>query len=196
MPDYRNMVMVWNGVMTFDPVMEGLVGLTVEQLGDESVMTQFDFYAEGRRWYPIIDKSPLLQRYQSYVDQGVVTFDPATKVASRLRAVRDWPPEEILAYKKSITRYISKLAFRNRLTQAEKIAFEMAQVDDPTAPQAARLVAAGVRVMEKDLAVSQYINLNDPATQGGLHQLEALGVLAAGRADMIIWSDIQPTEVP
>lgn len=196
MPDYSNLVMVFGGAMTFDPVDPQLYGLTVAQLGDESVMTVFDFVANGRRWYPIVDSSPALLRYQSYDGDGAVTFDADAKVARRVRTVRNWTPAEILAFKQNSTRRITEHAFRNRFTQPERIAFEMAQIDDPAAALAARQLAAALRVMDKDLAASDYINLNDPETQAGAQQLEALGVIAAGRADEIIWGDIAPHEVP
>jgi hypothetical protein len=196
MPDYSNLAMVKDGIITRDPVLSNLYGLTVEQLGDESIMTQFDFIAEGRRWYPIVDTSPALQRYQSYDGDAVLTFDPAALVVRSVRIVRDWTAAEILAFKQNSTRHISRRAFRFRFTVDERIAFEMAQVDDPTAAQAARLVAAGLRVMDKDIAASAYINLNDSATQAGVQQLEALGVIAAARAEAIIWGDIEPGELP
>jgi hypothetical protein len=196
MPDYSNLAMVKDGVISRDPVLDNLYGLTVQQLGDESVMTQFDFIAEGRRWYPIVDRSPPLQRYQSYDGDGMLSHEPGALEVTLVRTVRDWTAQEIHDFKVNSIRHITKLAFRNRFTQAEKIAFEMAQVDDPTATQDVRLAAAAVRVLEKDLAASAYADMNNPAVQAGLHQLEAIGVLGAGRAEEIIWGDIEPYEVP
>jgi hypothetical protein len=196
MPDYSNLAMVKDNVVSLDPVLPNLFGLEVWQLGDEWTMTQFDFIAEGRRWYPIVDQSPALQRYQSYEGAGVLSHEPGALEVILVRTVRDWTAQEIHDFKVNSIRYITKLAFRNRFTQAEKIAFEMAQVDDPTATQEVRLAAAAVRVMEKDLAAGAYADLNATAVQDGLHQLETIGVLGAGRAEEIIWGDIEPYEVP
>jgi hypothetical protein len=191
-----NVAMVWNAVLSDTPVLDNLYGLTVQQLGDESIMTQFDSVAEGRRWYPVVDHSAPLQRYQSYDGVPVLSYEPGALEVIMVRAVRDWTAQEIQDFKVNSIRYITKLAFRNRFTQAEKVAFEMAQVDDPTATQEARLAAAGVRVMEKDLAAGAYADLNAAAVQEGLRRLETIGVLGAGRADEIIWGDIEPYEVP
>jgi len=196
MPDYSNLAMVKDGIITLEPVPLTLYGLEVWQLGDDPIMSQFDSVAEGRRWFPIIDYSPELQRYQSYEGDPVLMFDPVAKEVRSTRAVRDWTAQEILDWKKNSIRRITKLAFRNRFTPTEKIAFEMAQVDDPTASQDARLIAAGVRVMEKDLAASVYADMNSPAVQAGLHQLEGIGVLGAGRAEEMIWADIEQNELP
>lgn len=191
-----DMAMVHGGVVSNTPVLDNLYGLTVQQLGDESIMTQFDFIAEGRRWYPIVDRSAALQRYQSYEGDGVLSYVSGALEVSLVRTVRDWTAQEIHDFKVNSIRYITKLAFRNRFTLDEKIAFEMAQVDDPTATQDVRLAAAAVRVLEKDLAASAYADMNNSAVQAGLHQLETIGVLGVGRAEEIIWGDIEPYEVP
>lgn len=196
MPDYSNLVKVQAGVVTFEPVPDFLTNssIPVDMLADLSWLGIPDYAGWG--WWPLVRDWPALTRYQSYDGDEVLTVDEPNRVVNSTRAVRDWTTAEILAYKQASVRHISKLAFRNRFTQAEKIAFEMAQVDNPTAPQDARLAAAGVRVMEKDLAVSQFVDLNDATLQAALAQLEQNGVLSAGRASGIIWGDIQPSELP
>lgn len=91
------------------------------------------------------------------------------------------------------TRYITKLAFRNRFTQAEKVAIEIAALDVPTASLQARSLAAALRASQQDLGVAQYIDLSRVDARAGVQQLEAVGLLAAGRAAVIL--DTEPTEV-
>lgn len=187
-------IKVQNGVATREPVPSFLVGLPPEWLADLSWLDA-SYGLVGCAWWPEESASPVLGPYQSYGDE-VLTLDEGRRVAISTRPVTDWTAAEILAYKASITRRISRLAFRNRLTQPEKIAFEMAQVDDPAAVLAVRQTAAALRVMEKDLSAGQYVDLNAAVTQAGLAQLEALGIIDSGRADEIIWGDILPIEVP
>lgn len=189
-----SLIKVQAGVASRVPLPDFLLGLAPESLVDLSWLDP-SFGLSGCAWWPEENTAPPLGQYQSY-DGEVLTPDPARQVVVVSRSVRDWTATEILAYKASITRRISKLAFRNRFTTAEKIAFEMAQVDDPAAMLEIRQVAASLRVMEKDLVAGEYVDLNGVATQAGLHQLETLGILAAGRADAIIWGDIQTAEVP
>lgn len=87
---------------------------------------------------------------------------------------------------------ITKLAFRNRFTQAEKVAIEIAALDVPTASMAARAQAAALRASQQDVQVAQHIDLMRPDTRGGVLMLEAGGLLAAGRATVIL--DTPPTD--
>lgn len=194
MYDYSNYAMVKDGVASRTPLPSELWGITPDGLFDLEWLPE-SYGVRGCQWWPIEDQSAPLATYQSYGDE-TLTLDPVRKVVLSFRPVRDWTAEEILAYKATITRHITKKALRSRFTRAEKIAFEMAQVDDPTSTHDARLLAAAVRVMEKDLAASDYVDLNSPELQNGLHELETIGVLGAGRADEMIWADIEPHEVP
>jgi hypothetical protein len=195
MIDYSNCVKVKDGVVTREPVPEFLTNsqIPIAQIADLTWIGVPEYAGWG--WWPLEFQWPALSKYQSYEDE-VLTIDAARTVVVSTRAVRDWTAQEIHDFKANSIRHITKLAFRNRFTQAEKIAFEMAQVDDPTATQDVRLAAAAVRVLEKDLAASAYADMNNPAVQAGLHQLEAIGVLGVGRAEEIIWGDIEPYEVP
>lgn len=91
---------------------------------------------------------------------------------------------------------ITRLAFRNRFTSAEKMALEMAALDDPTAPMAQRQQAAAIRVHLADVAASTFVDLARADTRAGVQALEAGGLLGAGRALQILDSPIQPSEVP
>ena len=80
--------------------------------------------------------------------------------------------------------HISKLSFRSRFTRNERIAIEMA---------AAANTAQGA-AMRADLADqrdARYIDLKRADTRAGVQALEAGGLLAAGRAAIIL--DTPPT---
>ncbi|KQW97143.1 hypothetical protein ASC94_10150 [Massilia sp. Root418] len=91
-------------------------------------------------------------------------------------------------------RRITKLAFRNRFTVAEKVAIDLASIDDPSSGAAARQQAAAVRVSLADAAAAAYIDLARDDTRAGVLMLEAAGILGAGRALEILDADIQPHE--
>jgi hypothetical protein len=86
---------------------------------------------------------------------------------------------------------ITKLAFRNRFTADEKIAIEIAALDDPAASMQQRSMSAALRAQQADVAVATYIDLNRVDTRAGVQQLEAVGLIAAGRAAEIL--DTAPT---
>lgn len=88
---------------------------------------------------------------------------------------------------------ITKLAFRNRFTRAEKASLEMAALDNPSANIQQRQLAAALRVDMEDQAQATYIDLDRPDTRAGVQQLESLGLLGSGRALIIL--DTPPTEV-
>lgn len=81
---------------------------------------------------------------------------------------------------------ITRLAFRNRFTMAEKAAMEIASLDNPAAPMAQRQQSAVLRAYMADVAASTFVDLQRPDTRAGVQQLETLGLLAAGRAAVIL----------
>jgi hypothetical protein len=87
---------------------------------------------------------------------------------------------------------ITKLAFRNRFTQAEKVAIEIAALDDPAAPMQQRALAAALRANQADIQAAQYVDLNREDTRTGVQTLESVGLIAVGRAEVIL--DTAPTE--
>lgn len=89
---------------------------------------------------------------------------------------------------------ITRLAFRNRFTQAEKIAIEMAALDNPAATMADRQNAAALRASMKDQENATFIDLSRPDTRAGVQNLEAMGLIAAGRAIEILDAPVQDIE--
>lgn len=101
---------------------------------------------------------------------------------------------EVIDYAALQDQSMTVLAYRNRFTAAEKIAIEMAALDDPAATMAERQQAAAVRVYVQDLASAKFIDPQDEATRAGALALEALGLLAKGRALEILDAPIQAKE--
>lgn len=92
-------------------------------------------------------------------------------------------------------RHITRLAFRQRFTQAELIGIEIACLDDPSAPIQQRQQAAALRVMQRQVAEAAFIDLDRPDTRAGVQQLEAAGLIGPGRAAQILDAPVQPHEV-
>lgn len=91
---------------------------------------------------------------------------------------------------------ITRLAFRKRFTQAEKVALEIAALDDPSATPAQRAQAAALRAYLKDVDAATFIDLADAHVAAGVQTLEAAGLLTAGRAGEIINAPVAAEELP
>ena len=81
---------------------------------------------------------------------------------------------------------ITRLAFRNRFTQAEKVALELAALDNPSAPMAQRQQSAALRAHLKDLDAASWVDLTHPEAVAALQMLEVSGLIDEGRADAIL----------
>lgn len=86
---------------------------------------------------------------------------------------------------------ITKLAFRNRFTVAEKAALEIAALDNPTADMQSRVLAATLRAYLEDVQAATFIDLSSADTRAGVLQLGQVGLIGAGRAVEIL--DTPPT---
>jgi len=89
---------------------------------------------------------------------------------------------------------VTRLAFRNRFTMQEKAAIEIAALDNPAADMQARGLAATLRAYMDDIQAAAFVDLARADTRGGVQQLEALGILAAGRALEILDAPITDEE--
>lgn len=87
---------------------------------------------------------------------------------------------------------ITKLSFRQRFLQAERVAIEIASLDNPAADMSVRAQAATLRSYLKDIDAASHVDLNFPATRAGVQLLETVGLIGAGRAAVIL--DTPPTE--
>lgn len=95
-----------------------------------------------------------------------------------------------------LDRHVTRLAFRNRFTQAELVMLEIAALDDPSAPMADRQGAASIRVMMRLVDTATFIDLDRADTRLGVEQLEAVGLLGEGRALEILDTEVTPEERP
>lgn len=91
---------------------------------------------------------------------------------------------------------ITKLAFRQRFTAAERVAMEIAQLDNPNASMQARQLAAALRSSGADLTASKYVDLGRADAQQGVQALETFQIIGVGRAAEILGAPIQTFERP
>lgn len=96
----------------------------------------------------------------------------------------------------SRNRRITVFAFRNRFTNAEKIAIEMASIDDPQASPQMRQFAAALRVSVKDADNADFIDLDWIETRNGVLALETYGAIGAGRALAVLDAPLTQKEIP
>jgi len=107
------------------------------------------------------------------------------------------PPEPDPA-PKSIpqNRIITNYAFDMRFTLEERVAIEMAGMDDPAATLEQRAQAAALRVSQERAKKAQFTDLDDPLVISSVQQMEARGLLAAGRAAEILDAPVLDIERP
>jgi len=99
---------------------------------------------------------------------------------------------EVVVVPPAPSRRATKLQFRNLFTTEEKVAIELAALDNPSADMETRAQAAGLRVFLEDLDSATpdpdgtSIDLDDPRTVAGVNALESYGLIATGRATEIL----------
>lgn len=93
-------------------------------------------------------------------------------------------------------RHITGLAFRSRFTPDEKVDLEIAALDNPQASLPERKQAAALRATMKDLEAAAYVDLDLDSARAGVQALEAVGLLATGRAAAILDAAVQDYERP
>ena len=89
---------------------------------------------------------------------------------------------------------ITRFAFRSRFTSSEKVAVEMACLDNPSGTQEQRQQSAMLRSMQKDVEAATYIDLKNQDTRNGVQAMETAGLLTAGRATQILDTEPTPSE--
>ena len=103
-------------------------------------------------------------------------------------------PTEVNIPISTTSRKLSKLGFRNRFTSAEKVALEMASLDNPSGTIQQRQLSATLRVYLKDLETALFIDLDRQDTQYGVNVLVQLGLITSDRAYHILNDVVQPHE--
>jgi hypothetical protein len=93
------------------------------------------------------------------------------------------PIVPIISNKKNITR----LSFYNRLTTEELVTIDLASIG--ATPQAAML-----RLYITKINLASFVSLENPEIISGLQTLEALGILAVGRSNIVLNTPTTPEE--
>lgn len=91
---------------------------------------------------------------------------------------------------------ITRLAFRNRFLPAEKVALELASLDNPAGTLLERQQAGALRAYLADVAAATFVDLSRADTRAGVRYLETKTLIASGRAAAILDGPIQPEERP
>ncbi|MDB5850957.1 MAG: hypothetical protein JWP29_4709 [Rhodoferax sp.] len=86
-------------------------------------------------------------------------------------------------------RLISNLAFLSRFTESEAVAIDLASIG-------ATASAAGMRRYLQLVNAAKHIDLDMGETRDGVVALEAAGILADGRAAVVLDAPIRQSELP
>lgn len=97
---------------------------------------------------------------------------------------------------RNLGKLISRIAFRNRLTDDEKINIELAALDIPNGQPAARRKQAKLRVLKEDVLSASKIDLSDARFIAAVNEMESEGLLGSGRAQAILTAPVREDELP
>lgn len=99
------------------------------------------------------------------------------------------PPDDTPTFGRIITR----LAYRNRFNQTEKVTIKMASLG--LIPELTPQQRAAIAVAEDDIMAAGYIHLDRPETIAGTQALEAAGLIGVGRATAILSPPVYSAEL-
>jgi len=116
--------------------------------------------------------------------------DPAPEIPA--------PPDEPEPAPEPIpqNRIITNYAFEMRFTLDERVAIDLAGLDDPTAALEQRAMAAALRVSQERAKKAQFTDLDNPVVRASVEQMETIGLLAEGRAAEILDAPVLDEERP
>lgn len=120
-------------------------------------------------------------RYQAVID--VSAYNPQPPVGSLWNGRDGFTNQN--GSPLTLSRIITKLAFRNRISMQEKANMYAAM----GTPQGVAL-----KVYVDDLAAATFVDLTRADTIGGVQALVAFGFMTQARANEILYADIQPHE--
>ena len=142
------------------------------------------FYAQLNKYNKVIGVSQLNSPVSS--DDMVEIDSINSEILGSIydRELKDFIKDSNITEEKTGTK-ITRLAFRQRFTIAEKVGIETAAETDIT-----------VRVMMKDQDAATYIDLSRQDTIDGVNYLVSQGLLTQDRADEILNAPVQPVELP
>lgn len=134
----------------------------------------------------------VVQRYTDLAGVTVAAPEAGSDVvgeASPEWALPDTPEPEPEPAPATSARRITKLAFMTRFTDAEAVMIDLAS-------QGATVEAATMRRYQAKVNAAEWIDLDREDTRTGVQTLEAVGLLAAGRALEILDAPILDHERP
>ena len=89
---------------------------------------------------------------------------------------------------------ITTEAFWDRFTQGEMVDYDVAMQHDPAASNNAKKDAAKLRIFRRDTGEAGYRNLTKAKVRSFVQALETAGILAAGRAAVILDTPVTADE--
>lgn len=144
---------------------------------------------------------------------NVIDVSPENIFPKEMAATFELVPDDVIEYSRRVNgiwyppspisqslkrppkkRHITRLSFRNRFTPQEKVMIELAAVDDPSKTMQQRQLSASLRVYLADVNAASFIDLERSDTRAGVIALETYGMLAAGRAMIILDTPISKEE--
>lgn len=133
-------------------------------------------------------------------DDGVVVCPAQSDTDANFIAYTTWLGEgntpNIVAVNPATVLAITRRAFRARFTIDERVAMDLASIDDPAAAISARQEAAAIRTLMKDVDDSTYIDLANQTLLAGMAMLVQYGIITAVRESEIINTPIAQDERP
>lgn len=128
-------------------------------------------------------------RYCTY--DGVTVELPENvecSVIEELSVAPAWQPEPPAppSVPSAAARRMTRFAFRQRFTPQEKVAIEIASMDNPSLPIEARAQSALLRVLLTDMHTATFIDVMRQETRVGVMQLELAQLIGHGRAAQIL----------
>jgi hypothetical protein len=76
---------------------------------------------------------------------------------------------------------LTRLEFRKRFTNNEKVAIELASLDNPSSSIEERQMQAMLRVYLADTSAASYVDVTDPSTIYGVQALAQFGIIDKSR---------------
>lgn len=135
--------------------------------------------------YRVIRKADQVEVYRYSNDQPVDWLEWPLSTHDHVEYVEpaELPPPEYAG-----SWWISKIAFRNRFTQAERVGLELAALHNTSLAinHPSNLLAAALRSSMADQRDALYIDLKRQTVLAGVQALEDAGLLAAGRTAQIV----------
>lgn len=119
-----------------------------------------------------------------------ITWESGLPLPSK-QTLDDW----ILSNTVPTNRKITVFALRQRFTLEERVAIDLASIDNPSASAEVRQMSAVLRVMLDDMKTATFIDLDNPLVGQMIGMLEQYGLIATGRTSEIIDTVVLESEL-